>query len=862
MADITASQGGDSRFSAALPVTQTLVVNGIDPVIYSSISSGSMVSVCSGSPQLTANSGRIGTYTYIWSTGDQGQSISVSTPGVYSVTVQGAVSGCVGTSTTTVVDIFPNPIPTISGPNAISTSGFSTYTTETGKSSYYWSTSSGGQPYAAPITIIEWQDTSPPTFITTIVPGPPAPNDIYTYPVSWLATGTPQTVSVTYKDTNGCAGTTTMDIKYSQSIDFGPLPVMSCGDGSFVLGASSSSGLPVTYVSSNPSVASVLGSVVTINGIGTTDITASQAGNSVYSAAFSMTQSLVVNPVNAIISASSSTTFCQGGSVVLTASVGSSYLWSTGATSQAITVSTSGNYLVTVTNAGGCSKTSTATAVTVNPLPTATISAFSATTFCQGGSVTLTASAGSSYLWSTGATSQAITLSASGYYSVTVTGLNGCSATSSATTVTVNPLPTPTISTSGTACANSNGVPYSVTNTAGSSYAWAITKGTQASGTNTNNITVNWGAAGAGNVSVVETNSNGCTGTAVRAVAINANPTTSIISGTAPVCANTNGVSYSVTNTASSSYAWAITGGTQASGGTANSIKVNWGAAVTGNISVVETNAAGCTGSAINKSVTKNSKPSTSTITGNGTVCTNTNGVSYSVTSTTGSSYTWTITGGTKATGGTTNSITVNWGGARTGNVKVVESNSSNCVGIAVNKAITIRSLIGSISQSACANGSVKLTAGAGTNHVWALLPGGIIGSGVTKTVLQPGNYSVSYNDTFGCPVSATKNVTCTCCAARKAANEPVNDDSPNVTELSVFPNPAVGQFTVALPERVKEDTPLAFYDMMGKQLISSAIPKGQWKVSVSLENISEGMYLVKIGYGDYGAVKKVIVKR
>jgi hypothetical protein len=49
---------------------------------------------------------------------------------------------------------------------------------------------------------------------------------------------------------------------------------------------------------------------------------------------------------------------------------------------------------------------------------------------------------------------------------------------------------------------------------------------------------------------------------------------------------------------------------------------------------------------------------------------------------------------------------------------------------------------------------------------------------------------------------------------------------------------------------------------MMGKQLISSAIPKGQWKVSVSLENISEGMYLVKIGYGDYGVVKKVMVQK
>jgi PKD-like domain len=271
-----------------------------------------------------------------------------------------------------------------------------------------------------------------------------------------------------------------------------------------------------------------------------------------------------VNPLfTANISASDVTTFCQGGSVTLTASVGSSYLWSTGATTQGITVNASGNYSVTVTNANNCSATSSATTIIVNSLPAADISASGSTIFCQGGSVTLTASAGSSYLWSTGATTQATTLNASGNYSVTVTDLNGCPATSSATTVTVNPLPTPTISTSGTACANSNGVPYSVTNTAGSSYVWAITGGTQASGTNTNSITVNWGAAGAGNVSVVEANTVGCTGSATnKSVTKNSIPSTSAITGNGTVCTNTNGVGYSVTNTTGSSYAWTIAGGT------------------------------------------------------------------------------------------------------------------------------------------------------------------------------------------------------------------------------------------------------------------------------------------------------------
>src|SRR5439155_22473624 len=81
--------------------------------------------------------------------------------------------------------------------------------------------------------------------------------------------------------------------------------------------------------------------------------------------------------------------------------------------------------------------------------PTPTISASGPTTFCAGGSVTLTSSSATSYLWSTGATTQSIVVNASGNYSVTVTDGNGCSASSAATAVTVHALPTPTITAAG-----------------------------------------------------------------------------------------------------------------------------------------------------------------------------------------------------------------------------------------------------------------------------------------------------------------------------------------------------------------------------------------------------------------------------
>jgi len=68
-----------------------------------------------------------------------------------------------------------------------------------------------------------------------------------------------------------------------------------------------------------------------------------------------------------LITASGSTTICQGDSVTLISSSGSTYLWSNSETSQNITVVNSGNYKVTVTNFNGCSAISSTTAVTISP---------------------------------------------------------------------------------------------------------------------------------------------------------------------------------------------------------------------------------------------------------------------------------------------------------------------------------------------------------------------------------------------------------------------------------------------------------------------------------------------------------------
>ena len=147
----------------------------------------------------------------------------------------------------------------------------------------------------------------------------------------------------------------------------------------------------------------------------------------------------------ATITPSGATTFCEGGSVTLTANSGSSYSWSNGASTQSINVTTSGVFTVTVTQTGGCTGISSPVTVTVNPNPAATITASGPTTFCSNSNVTLTASAGSSWLWSNGATGQSINVNSSGTFSVVVTNASGCTATSSSVTTTVSPSPVVTI---------------------------------------------------------------------------------------------------------------------------------------------------------------------------------------------------------------------------------------------------------------------------------------------------------------------------------------------------------------------------------------------------------------------------------
>ncbi|MCX6270429.1 MAG: ice-binding family protein, partial [Bacteroidetes bacterium] len=138
-------------------------------------------------------------------------------------------------------------------------------------------------------------------------------------------------------------------------------------------------------------------------------------------------------PIASTISASGPTTFCAGGSVILSGNSGGT--WSNGSITPSITANTSGDYFVTNTTICG-SITSNHILVSVNPLPIASvILANGPTSFCIGGNVILSGNTGG--IWSTGSLTPSITVNTAGDYFVTNT--NSCgNITSNHILVTVN----------------------------------------------------------------------------------------------------------------------------------------------------------------------------------------------------------------------------------------------------------------------------------------------------------------------------------------------------------------------------------------------------------------------------------------
>lgn len=144
----------------------------------------------------------------------------------------------------------------------------------------------------------------------------------------------------------------------------------------------------------------------------------------------------ISNGPPAVITPASASAICPGDSVLLSASTGSSYLWSDGSTTQSIYASQVTPYSVTVSDATGCSTISSLYNINFFAGSIATISPAGPIVLIQGDSITLSSGSAATYSWSTGATTQNITVTNNGTYTISITTTDGCSSVS--TPVQVN----------------------------------------------------------------------------------------------------------------------------------------------------------------------------------------------------------------------------------------------------------------------------------------------------------------------------------------------------------------------------------------------------------------------------------------
>jgi hypothetical protein len=383
-----------------------------------------------------------------------------------------------------------------------------------------------------------------------------------------------------------------------------------CQGNTVLLNANSGSGFSYQWINANGAIPNATSSSFTVNTSGAYRAVITNIKGCVDTSA---SVNVSINPLpTATATAASATTFCLSGSVAINANTGTglTYQWRnasgniTGATNASYTANATGAYKVVVTNSNGCVDSSSAVSVTVNSLPTATATAATATTFCQGGNVLINANTGTglTYQWRnasgniTGATNATYTANTTGAYKVVVTNSNGCVDSSTAVSVTVNPLPTATATaaTATTFCQGGS-VAINANTGIGLIYQWRNANGNITGATN-----ASYTANATGAYRVVVTNTNNCSDTSLPIqVTAHPRPTPGSIAGDTSNLNTNIPYVYTITPQTNHTYNWVVTNGNITAGQSTNSITVQWISNGKGNIKVTLSNPFNCTDSAV-----------------------------------------------------------------------------------------------------------------------------------------------------------------------------------------------------------------------------------------------------------------------
>ncbi len=548
--------------------TVTVVINALSTVT----STPSSTSICSGGNVTLTGAGAA---TYVWSpslslSSSTGTTVTASPTATTTYYLSGTnAGGCVGFDTSIVT---VNPQPTIIiNPSAPSLCISNTVQlTASGANSYLWNLSATlsntviPNPIASPnatttyfVTGTSSQGCTNTSQVTVTVNSLPvvsfsglntvncfAPgvNILTGNPAGGVFSGTgingnsfsatqagvggPYTITYSYTDANGCSNLSTQQTTVISGANISVSAVSNsiCNGSSTNLlasGGQTYTWSPSAGLSSTNSASTTAQPTVTV--------TYSVLGIDINGCTGSTTFSITVNPLPIVIATDVS--ICNGQSGIISASGASSYIWgpnsalssnigSNTTASPAVTTT----YTVIGTDGNGCSNTATAV-VTVNPIPVIGISP-NAGLFCEGGSVTLTASGATNYSWSPPAglnisigPTVTSTPSSSVVYTVTGTDGNGCAGIAVAT-LTLDPIPAASFNVFPNVGCEPLLVNFQSTSTNGISSVWYFGDGTSGIGNTTQHIY----PVGIYDVLLVSSNISGCADSSLQLSAVTVLP--------------------------------------------------------------------------------------------------------------------------------------------------------------------------------------------------------------------------------------------------------------------------------------------------------------------------------------------------
>nr|WP_157580468.1 putative Ig domain-containing protein [Rudanella lutea] len=472
-----------------------------------------------------------------------------------------------------------------------------------------------------------------------------------TFSQSWLTSGSGvQAFTLTVEGNGRHNATTSVTVNALPVVTLSSSGTLTCAQTSVVLTATGGSNYAFSGQGLNQSGS---GNMATVSAAGTYSVLVTDA-NGCTASATTIVES-ATNAVNATLVASGTLT-CSNPTVTLTAApAGANYQFSgpglsqTGAVNTA-TVSAAGTYSVVITAAGGCSALATVTVSGNTTPPTAGISPSTTTLTCTNPTATLTATGGGTYRWEDNSTSATRTVNAAGTYSVTVTGANGCTATTGVNITGDTTPPTVSLAASGTvSCANPT-VTLTASPAGQGTYRFGGPGLNQTGPANTATV-----SAG-GLYSVTLTSANGCTASATTTVESATNAVNATLVASSTITCNNPTVTLTA-SPAGASYAFSGPGLNQT--GASNTATVS----AAGTYSVIVTAAGGCSALATvtvqasqelpNLSITAN--PGTAVVQGQAVTLTATGATSFRwSTGATGAS----INPPTSATGSTVYSVT------------------------------------------------------------------------------------------------------------------------------------------------------------------------------------------------------------